>query len=109
MSIPVDPQVGGLSNAQTQANGAQPGQFQTMDPSQVSVGRKSPLSTLSPTKTEPKAAVSVSDVLKDPSSTAHSFMQKAHACRERGDLQGYFAYHDHAMTWAQSEARSRAA
>jgi hypothetical protein len=50
----------------------------------------------------------VSDVLNDPASMAHSFMQKAEACRDRGDLQGYFAYHDHAMTWAQTEAQARA-
>ena len=54
-----------------------------------------------------QARVTVSDVLQDPASTAHSFMQKAQACLERGDHSGYFAYHDHAMTWAQTEAAAR--
>lgn len=58
-------------------------------------------------KAEEKAQVSISDVLKDPTSTAFTFMQKAQGCLARGDTSGYFAYHDHAMTWAQTEADAR--
>lgn len=107
MSGDLNALLGGLGKDQTFANNA--AQAEMVRPDQVGVKASgASMAKAGGGASSAHSLSAVSDVLQDPTSTAHQFKQKADRCLAKGDMPGYFAYNDLAMTWAHNEARARA-